>query len=49
LAFSTFKPAKGVLLDRELPGEAIALRLPPFVVRGAELRDRRRTQGDDPN
>jgi hypothetical protein len=28
---------------------AVALDLPSFVVRGAELRDRRRAQGDDPN
>jgi hypothetical protein len=40
---------EGLRLDRELVGKAVALRLPPFVVRGAELRDRRRAQGDDPN
>jgi len=31
----------GLRLDRELVGEAVALGLPSFVVRGAELGDRR--------
>jgi hypothetical protein len=33
----------------EFVDEAVALRLPSFVVLGAELSDRRRAQGDDPN
>ena len=32
-------------LDRKLVGKAVALGLPSFVVRGAELGDRRRAQG----
>jgi hypothetical protein len=40
---------EGLRLDREPVGEAVALGLPSFVVRGAELGDRRRAQGDDPN
>jgi hypothetical protein len=36
-------------LDRELVGKAVTLGLPSFVVRGAELGDRRRAEGDGPN
>jgi hypothetical protein len=36
-------------LDRELVGKAVALGLPSLVVRGAEVGDRRRAQGDGPN
>jgi len=35
----------GLRFDRELVGEAVALRQPSLVVRDAELGDRRRAQG----
>jgi hypothetical protein len=40
---------EGLRLDRQPVSDASALGLPSFVVRGAELGDRRRAQGDGPN
>src|SRR5882672_254936 len=40
---------EGLRVNRELAGKAVALGLPSFVVRGAELGDRRRAQGEGPN
>jgi hypothetical protein len=40
---------KGLRFNREPIGKAVALGLPSFVVRGAELSDRRRAQSDDPD
>src|SRR5258706_91908 len=40
---------EGLRLDCELVDKAVALGLPSFVVRSAELGDRRRAQGDGPS